>query len=280
MISVAYLGPENTNTHAAARKRFGNRSTYVHAPTIEDVFYLVEREEVTYGVVPIENSLGGAVTHTLDRFVDFKHSPVNIVGEIELPIRHFLIYPKQLQRAQIKTIYSHPQALTQCHRWLERMLPQVELNETRSTAEAVRLLLEAGDGRTRAIAAIGPAESIDSSKLASEEIPQNRENKTRFLLLGLGEARRGKRNKTAVMFALKDKPGALYDALAPFKRHHINLTKIESHPNKRRAWEYVFFIDVEGHVQDEPVKQALSAVEGDSVLFRVLGSYPIKASRS
>lgn len=274
MKTIAYLGPENTNTHAAARKRFGNNSRYLHAPTVEDVFYLVEREEADFGVVPIENSLGGAVTHTLDRFVDFKHSPVNIQGEVELPIRHFLIYPKQANLTSIETVYSHPQALAQCHRWLEKNLPQSNLIETRSTAEAVQYIRS--EEKNLLVAAIGPAELAEDNKLTSLEIPQDRENKTRFLVLGLGSIKRKRINKTSILFALQDKPGALYDALAALKRHGINMSKIESHPDKRKVWQYVFFVDLEGHVEDAAVQKALKLLEKRTSLFRVLGSYPLK----
>src|SRR3990167_3704201 len=142
MLTVAYLGPEQTNPHLAARKRFGPRARYVHAPTVEDVFRLVERRQAGHGVVPIENSLEGAVTHTLDRFVDFVDTPVRIQGEVEQPIRHALITRRGVPAGRIREVYSHPQALAQCHRWLSQQLPRAARRETTSTAEAVRFVLE------------------------------------------------------------------------------------------------------------------------------------------
>src|SRR3989338_8032291 len=261
MLTVAYLGPEQTNTHLAARKRFGPRARYVHAPTVEDIFRLVERRKVDCGVVPIENSLEGAVTHTLDTFVDSSVTRVRIHGEIELPIRHYLITHKGVPLSKVRAVMSHPQALAQCSRWLDRNLPHGGIRwETDSTASAIQFLvrdqisrfadINATLGAKRARAAIGRRELANEKGLQARLIPNERENKTRFLVLGLGEPRRGKRNKTSILFALKDKPGALHDSLVPFKKNRINLTKIESRPSKRKAWEYLFFIDLEGHVSE------------------------------
>ena len=273
MSTIAYLGPQLTNTHEAAVKRFGKRNHFVHAPTVEDVFHLVERRKADYGVVPIENSLEGAVTHTLDRFIDFLDTPVRIQGETELPIKHSLILAHGAREQDLALVCSHPQALAQCHRWLSRHLPHAALRETTSTAEAVRQVLH--DRKRRA--AIGRAELAKQHRLRAVPIPEERENKTRFLILGFGEPPRGRRNKTSILCALKDKPGALHDALVPFKRHRINLTKIESRPSKRKAWEYLFFIDVEGHESEPRVRRALSALERSTSLLRILGSYPIAA---
>jgi len=278
MTTVAYLGPEHTNTHIAAQARFGRRSHYVHAPTVEQVFHLVERRRATYGVIPVENSLEGAVTHTLDRFIDFQDSPARIHGEIELPIRHHLIFQRETSLKHIRVVYSHPQALAQCRHWLQRHLPRVELSETNSTAEAVdRLLAQEPSMRTVPAerAAIGRKEVAAAFHLRAVSIPEERENKTRFLIIGLGHPTRGRKNKTSILFALKDRPGALYDALMPFKRERINLTKIESRPSKQRAWEYYFFIDVEGHAAEPRVKRVLKALERSTTILRVLGSYPV-----
>ncbi len=286
MTTVAYLGPENTNTHVAAQAKFGKRADFVHAPTVEDVFRSVERRQADFGVVPIENSLEGAVTHTLDRFIDFIDTPVQIQGDIELPIRHSLIILNGARLLDLKIVFSHPQALAQCRHWLDQKFPGIRRMETRSTAEAVQRLLD----RTDTIDADGggkPVNSLEIAAIARAElaerglkaipIPEVRENKTRFLILGLGEPKKGKRNKTSVVFALKDKPGALHDALVPFKRNKINLTKIESRPSKRKAWEYVFFIDVEGHESDVSVQRALKALGSSTSIVRILGSYPVAA---
>ena len=273
MVTVAYLGPEHTNTHVAAQATFGRRARYLHAPTVEDVFQLVEREEADRGVVPIENSLEGAVTHTLDRFLDFKASPVRIHGEIEQPIRHALIVRPGTSLAQVTTVYSRPQALAQCRRWLAQHLPRAARRETDSTADAVRYVVQETGRGSRA--AIGRRELATAHRLRALPIPEQRENKTRFLILGLGQPRRGRTSKTSILFALKDRPGALYDALTPLKRERINLTKIESRPSKQRAWEYYFFIDVEGHQSEPRLKRALAALKKSTLLLRVLGSYPV-----
>ena len=276
MSTIAYLGPEKTNTHLAAMKRFGRSARYLHAPTVEDVFELVERRRADYGVVPIENSLEGAVTHTLDRFIDFQDTPVEIHGEIEQPIRHHLIAHRGVALGRIAAVYSHPQALAQCHRWLSEHLPWAERRETSSTADAVLDVLNDRTAKRRA--AIGRKELALEHRLAAIPIPEERENKTRFLVLGLGELRRGQLNKTSILFALKDAPGALHDALVPFKRNRINLTKIESRPSKRKAWEYLFFIDLEGHVTEPRVKRALASLKASTSRYRVLGSYPVSKS--
>lgn len=285
MPTIAYLGPEKTNTHLAALARFGKRNRYVHAPTVEDVFRLVERRQADCGVVPIENSLEGAVTHTLDRFIDFVDTPVKIHGEIEQPIHHYLITRKAATLLQIRAVLSHPQALAQCRAWLDQHLHRARRIETNSTAEAVEHLLDERhwpieEARTRLgpreRAAIGRAELAREHGLRAIPIPEERENKTRFLILGLGEPKRGRRNKTSILFALKDRPGALYDALMPFKREKINLTKIESRPSKKKAWEYYFFIDLEGHESEPRVKHALKSLSRSTLLLHMLGSYPVR----
>ena len=278
MRRVAYLGPEKTNTYFAALAKFGKKSQYLHAPTIEDVFHLVEREKADYGVVPVENSLEGSIVHTLDRFVDFKQSPVKIYGELEQPIDHYLIMLKSTPTEKIRVVYSHPQALAQCRDWLQKHYPQTTRRERSSTAEAVNGLFDKEerlwdlDER----AAIGRIELVDQRKIRAIPIGVEQENITRFFVIALDENKRhGSRNKTSLMFVLKDKPGALHSALEPFKRHGINLTKIESRPSKRRAWEYVFFVDFQGHESDLRVKRALSELRKCASHSQVLGSYPI-----
>ena len=290
MPKVAYLGPENTNTHIAAREKFGEGAIYVHTPTIDDVFHLVERQEVNYGVVPVENSLEGAVTHTLDRFAVLIHTPVRIEGEIELPIQHNLIVRKGAKLSDIKIVFSHPQALAQCSHWLHTHVPRLSVTVgTTSTSEAVEKMLSphqewpSGLGRTgdsekisqQQRAAIARTELAKARGLRAIPIPESRENKTRFLILSLLDPARGQRNKTAILLGLKDRPGALHDALVPFKQHHINLTKIESRPSKRKAWEYLFFIDFKGHESEPRVQRALNALERSTSLLRILGSYPV-----
>lgn len=273
MLRVAYLGPEQTNTHYAALKRFGKRAQYTHAPTIEDVFHDVERRRAEYGVVPVENSLEGAVTHTLDRFIDFPDTPVKIHGEIEMQIHHYLIKSPHLEMANIQEVCSHPQALAQCAAWLSRKLPRAVRLEMASTADAVSSLRTGDNGLRRA--AIGRKELAATYRLPAIPITDFRENKTRFLILGMGEAPKARKSKTSLMFALKDKPGALHDALVPFKRTGINLLKIESRPSRKQAWEYYFFIDMEGREAEPRVKRALAALAENVEFVKVLGSYPM-----
>ena len=278
MPRIAYLGPEHTNTHMAAQAKFGARSTYVHAPTVDDVFSLVEREQADYGVVPIENSLEGAVTHTLDRFIEFTRTPVHIVGEIEFRIQHYFITRPGIKSAEVEAVYSHPQALAQCRKWLAAHLRKgVALIETSSTSDAVDgvMMLDPAIRVPKITAAVGRREAAKKYGLEAVPIPDERENKTRFLVIGLHEPKKGRKNKTSILFALQDRPGALYDALTPFKRETINLTKIESRPSKKKAWEYFFFIDVEGRASEPRVKRALKALERSTSLLRVLGSYPV-----
>ena len=270
MPTIAYLGPEHTNAHLAAQQRFGRQGKYLHAPTVEDVFNLVERRKADFGVVPVENSLEGAVTHTLDRFIDFIDTPVAIHGEIEQVIHHHLILARGVKPANLKLVFSHPQALAQCRGWLAKHLPHAALRETNSTADAVSYVSE----NTAVRGAIARKELALTYRLRAVPIPEDRENKTRFLVIGLGKPPKGRRNKTSVLFGVKDKPGALYDALVPFKFHRINLTKIESRPSKRKAWEYLFFIDLEGHLTEPRVKRALDALERSASFVEVLGSYP------
>ena len=278
MRTIAYLGPENTNTHFAARKEFGAKARYLHAPTVDDVFDLVEREKADFGVVPIENSLEGAVTHTLDRFTDFRKSPARVCGEIELPIRHYFIKRRGTPREKIGVVYSHPQALAQCRIWLKKNFSRLSQRETGSTAEAVEALSRRDAfWEPEERSAIGRRELAQGRLLEAIPIPLEQENRTRFLILSLKGTRRGRRNKTSLLFALKDKPGALHDALMPFKKLRINLTKIESRPTKRKAWEYVFFMDFEGHESDPRVKKALSALRRGAEV-QVLGSYPLRGA--
>ena len=276
MQTIAYLGPEKTNAHLAAKARFGEKAKYVHVPTIDDVFFFIERRQADYGVVPIENSLEGAVTHTLDRFVDFIDTPVKIQGEVERPIRHYLITHPGSSLLKIRVVYSHPQALAQCRHWLSQNLPHANRREANSTADAVWYVLNDKNKMTRA--AIGLRSVAKKNDLNAVEIATDRENKTRFLIIGLAKPKRGRKNKTSIIFACKDKPGALHDALMPFKRQKINLTKIESRPSKKKAWEYLFFIDIEGHESEPRVKRALKALQKSTSLLRVLGSYPVHRS--
>ncbi len=274
---IAYLGPEKTNTHLAAKRYFGAEAKYLPAASVEKVFELVERKKTDFGVVAIENSLEGAITHTLDRFIDFEESPIKIYGEIDEPIHHYLMYRRSTSLEKIRLVYSHYSALAQCKSWLSSQMPYAHAREADSTAKAVEDLLD----RKASVfppderAAIGRVELAEEHNLKTVRIPIEQENRTRFLVLSLRKnAKRGKQNKTSLMLVLRDRPGALYDALKPFKANNINLMKIESRPSKKKAWEYVFFIDFEGHESEPRVRKTLKALQRAAATLRVLGSYP------
>ncbi len=277
MHKVAYLGPEKTNTHIAARRKFGAHARYIPCGTVEEVFQAVERKKVDFGVVAIENSLEGAVTHTLDRFIGFEESPLKIYGEIDESINHYLMMSPQTSIEKIRVVYSHPSALEQCREWLSTSCPSATSWETNSTAKAIEYLFNRKERLfpIRERAAIGRLELAEEHRLKAIPISIDQENRTRFLILSLqGNVKIGRRTKTSLMCALSDKPGALYDALRPFKRYKINLTKIESRPSKKKAWEYIFFIDFEGHKTELRVKKALKSLEKSTSSLKVLGSYP------
>ena len=267
-LNIAYFGPAGTNTHQASLRRFGEKHHYVPCKTVEYVFKEVERGQADYGVVPIENSSEGAVSHTLDMFVE---SDVKITAEILLRVHHCLL-SRETGLSAIRKIYSHPQALNQCYRWIEAHLPQAEVFETESTASA------AAKVRTEKHAAsINPeiASRIYGLNILAEKIEDHRENITRFVVIGRNVPAPTGHDKTSILLAVKDKVGALYDILLPFKAGELNMTRIESRPNKKKAWEYIFFIDFHGHRDDPAVERVLKRLGKHCVLIKVLGSYPI-----
>jgi chorismate mutase/prephenate dehydratase len=265
-LTVAYLGPEATFTHQAAIKKFGHSTNYLPLKTIPDIFAEVSRRTADYGVVPIENSTEGVVTHTLDMLID---SDLKIVAQIILPIQHCLV--AKSAKTNIRKLYSHPQALAQCRRWIHENLSNVDIIETSSTARAAELAAKNPD--SAAIASALAAEKFGLKILASD-IQDSSTNITRFLVLGRQIPPPTGNDKTSLLFAVADRVGALHDALACFKRHKINLTKIESRPSKRRAWEYYFFAECEGHMEDTPVKKAIKLLGHHCTFVRILGSYP------
>jgi chorismate mutase/prephenate dehydratase len=265
-MTVAYLGPEATFTHQAAIRRFGSSLRYSSQKTIADVFSEVSKNRADYGVVPIENSTEGVVTHTLDMFVD---SDLKIVSQIVLPVQHCLL--SNSPRARIKKLFAHPQALAQCRAWVQHNLPRVEIIETSSNARSAELA--AREKETAAIAGILAAEKYKVEVL-EQDIQDNAANATRFLVLGRQCSPATRNDRTSVMFSIADRVGALYSALSPFRRFRINMTKIESRPSKRKAWEYFFFVDCDGHVTDSKVAKALKDLAEQCSYVKVLGSYP------
>ncbi|MDE3224650.1 MAG: prephenate dehydratase [Nitrospirota bacterium] len=264
---VAYLGPAATFTHLACIKKFGASAQYIPVNSIKDVFDEVERGRANFGVVPIENSTEGVVNYTLDMFVD---STLLIYGEVLLEVSHYLL-SKTGRLDDIAKIYSHPQPIAQCRHWLETNLPQVPVSEVTSTARAAELC--ATDPAAAAIASELAAQ-LYGLKIIKARIEDNVHNFTRFLVLSKKAPERTGKDKTSVMISVKDKVGALYDLLRPFASHGLNMTKIESRPSRRKAWEYIFFVDVEGHIDEEPVKKALEEIKSRCLFMKILGSYP------
>ena len=268
-LKVAFLGPEGTFTQAAVLKHFGSSVRALPLPAIDEVFHEVEGGVADFGVVPIENSSEGTVNHTLDMFLT---SPLKICGEVELRINHFLM-GRMAAMHDIKRVCAHPQALAQCRGWLDEQLPDVERVPVSSNAEGAR---RARDERGSAAIAGRAAADIYGLTLLANDIEDRADNTTRFLVVGrkLFSASGVDRTTLLVSTSDTDDSGALFQLLEPLAQHRVNMTRIESRPSRKRKWDYVFFIDIEGHVSDPPVAQALAALESRASLFKVLGSYP------
>jgi len=265
-LKVAYLGPEATFTHLAALKKFGSQVKYISCLTISDIFLAVEKGELDYGVVPIENSTEGAVTHTLDMFID---SDLKICSQIVMNISHHLLSRFPLK--MIKKVYSNPQVFGQCRMWLEQNLPSAQRIEVGSTTQAAQIVSH--QKYSACIASLLAAQKYNL-KVVAQHIEDFAHNATRFLVIGKTSAEPTGDDRTSILFSIKDKVGALHDMLVPFKKHKINLTMIESRPSKKKAWDYYFFVDLEGHHRDNNVKMALSELEEKCNLLKILGSYP------
>jgi chorismate mutase/prephenate dehydratase len=268
-LKVGFLGPEGTFTQAAVLKHFGHSVRALPLPSIDEVFHEVESAQADFGVVPIENSTEGTVNNTLDRFLV---SPLKICGEVELRINQYLM-GRMTALTRIKRICSHPQSLAQCRGWLHEHLPEIELIPVASNAEAARRARD--EAGTAAIAGQAAAEVYQLQILASE-IEDRADNTTRFLIIGrkLFAASGVDRTTLLVSASKTSAPGALHRLLAPLAKAHISMTRIESRPSRRGKWDYVFFIDIEGHVDDAPVARALAQLKQHASLCRVLGSYP------
>lgn len=266
-IQIAYLGPEGSFTQAAALKQFGGSVQLQSMSTIADVFNAVETGGASYGVVPVENSTEGMVSHTLDRFIS---SPLKINGEVSLRIHHYLL-SKATDLNTVTTVYAHPQALAQCRHWLSEYLPDCKLVPINSNSEAAKKVQD--EPQAAAIAGNRAAEIYDLSVLATN-IEDEADNTTRFIIVGSQDVGPSGADKTALLVSTKNKPGALQTLLKPLSDSGISMTRIESRPAQTGVWEYVFFIDIEGHCQDKAVAEALALLEQESSMCRVLGSYP------
>lgn len=265
-IAIAYLGPKATFTHLASIKKFGWGVEYVPCKSITDVFLEVEKDRCSYGVVPVENSFEGVITHTLDMFVD---SDLKVCSEIVLEVSHNLLANCAMDK--IKRIYSKAEVFSQCRLWLEDNLPKIDLIEVSSTAKAAEIVSKE---KVAACIASSIAAKEYGLRILAKAIEDSPHNMTRFLVIGKIESMSTKRDKTSIMFSIKDRIGALHDMLVPFKKYRINLTKIESRPSKKRPWDYYFFVDLLGHVKNVQVKKALDELEENCKFLKVLGSYP------
>lgn len=267
-LKIAYLGPEGTWTHQAAIKKFGHSVSYSPQPNFADVFDQVTRRSADYGVVPIENSTEGAVSHTLDLFVD---SPLHICSQILLRIENCLM--AAIPRSEIRTLYSHPQVFGQCRSWIHRNFPQADLVEVSSTTKAAQIAQE--QAKQGAAALGGPlAAEIYGLDVLETSIQDRATNTTRFLVIGEKTCPPTGQDRTSVLFAIHDRPGSLVKALQAFDNFHINLSKIESRPSKRKDWEYVFYVDLAGHCMDPEVAKALAELHQHCSMIKLLGSYP------
>jgi chorismate mutase/prephenate dehydratase len=266
-LTVAFLGPVGTFTQQAAYKHFGHAILAQPYPAIDEIFRAVEGGACQFGVVPVENSTEGVITHTLDSFL---RSSLLIAGEVALRIHHNLM-GRQRDLGKIGRVFSHQQSLAQCRQWLDRSLPRAERCSASSNAEAARLAaLEEGGA---AIAGEVAAE-LYGLQILERNIEDEPDNTTRFLVVGRQAVGPTGADKTSLLVSTHNSPGALHHTLEPFARHGISMTKIESRPSRRGAWDYVFFIDVEGHSQDQALAQALKELAKNVLMLKVLGSYP------
>ena len=266
-LKIAFLGPEGTFTQAAALKHFGKSIRSIPLRAIDEVFREVEAGSADYGVVPVENSTEGVVNHTLDMFLQ---SPLRICGEVQMRINHHLL-TCATELTAIRRIYSHRQSLAQCREWLDANLPRVEQIEVSSNGEAALRVGDAGD--VAAIAGQGAAD-IYQVPILVRNIEDEPNNTTRFLIIGAQPIAPSGDDKTALLVASLNRSGALFKLLEPLARNNVSMTRIESRPSRRGMWDYVFFIDLDGHAQDQPVANALAELREQASLFRVLGSYP------
>jgi chorismate mutase/prephenate dehydratase len=264
-LRVAYLGPKYSYSHLAAVQRFGESVNLAPVATISAVFEEVNRRQADFGLVPIENSTDGRVVDTLDMFARL---PVKICGEVKLRIHHYLL--GKCTRDQIREVYSKPQALSQCRDWIAKHLPAVRTVEMTSTAAAAQLAVDRQGAA--AVASLQAGVNYGLNVIAAN-IEDNRNNITRFAVIGMRPGERTGNDKTSLMFEIAHQPGALADAMAIFKRNHLNLTWIESFPMPGTKSEYLFFVELEGHPKDAKVRRALASLQRRCVRIEVLGAY-------
>jgi len=266
-LKVAFLGPDGSYTQSAALKQFGHSVITVPVSAIDEVFREVESDNADYGVVPVENSTEGMVNHSMDMFIN---SSLKICGEVQLRIHHHLLSNED-DLSNIKRIYSHQQSFAQCREWLNFNMPSVERIVINSNSEAARLASEEKGSAAIAGEIAGELYSLES---LAKNIEDHSENTTRFLVISKLTTEASGNDKTSLLLSTPNRPGALYTLLEPLQRSGVSMTRVESRPSKQGVWEYVFFVDVEGHVSDDSVKKALSEIEKNAAMYKVLGSYP------
>jgi chorismate mutase/prephenate dehydratase len=268
-IKVAFLGPEGTFTEQAVNKHFGHSAVPKPMAAIDEVFREVEAGSVNYGVVPVENSTEGVVTHTLDSFID---SNIQICGEVVLRIHQNLLVSEVTKIDKISRIYSHPQSLAQCRKWLDAHYPNAERVSVSSNAEAAKRIK--GEWNSAAIAGVTAA-SLYDLQVVAEKIEDFPDNSTRFLIIGTQAVPPSGEDKTSLVISVRNKPGALHDILEPFHRLNVDLTRLQSRPSRTSGWNYIFFVDIKGHIQEENIQNALKEVSESAAELKVLGSYPL-----
>lgn len=266
-LRVAYLGPEGTYTQAAVYKHFGHAVGSMALTAIDEIFREVEAGNADYGVVPVENSTEGVVSHTLDQLVG---SPLSICGEVSLAVHHHLL-SNAPDMSAIKRVVAHAQSLAQCRSWLDTNLPNVMREAVASNGEAARMVQ--AESESAAIAARAASDLYGVPVLASN-IEDEPNNTTRFLVLGHQQVSPTGHDMTSIMVSIRNQPGMLHRLLAPAADAGVDLSRIESRPSRRAAWDYNFFIDLEGHIQEQRVRQVIDNIEGQAAYLKILGSYP------
>jgi chorismate mutase/prephenate dehydratase len=272
-MSIAFLGPLGTYSEEAALKQFGEGRTAVVCGSIDEVFRTLEAGQADYGVVPVENSTEGAIGLTLDLLLA---SRLKVCGEIELPIHHCLL-TKQTDITQISHVFSHNQSLAQCHEWLNKNLPSAIREAVTSNAYAAQMIhnLVSSDGTFAAAIASKRAAALFDLNILAENIEDDPKNTTRFLVLGTHDVARSGHDKTSLAMTTQNKPGAMLALLEPLSKYDVSMTKFESRPSKQGLWDYVFFVDIEGHQSDTNVQVALKELDQNASFLKVLGSYPV-----
>lgn len=269
-LKIAYLGPQGTYSEQAALRQFGHAATVLPFHSLDEVFHQVESGHCQYAVVPVENSLGGSVSTTLDLLLS---TPLKICGESHLRIRHQLMVHASVEGlSSIRRVYSHAQSLSQCQQWLSSHLPQVERIPVASNADAATRALS--DPESAAIAGELAAERY-ALKILANDIEDSADNTTRFVVLGTQEVGSSGRDKTSLVLSAPNRPGAIHQLLEPLAHHGVSMSRLESRPSRTGLWEYVFFVDIEGHTSDQAVVMALEKMRAQASFLKVLGSYPV-----